>query len=58
MKASCPHDETVVDLLKADPGFAAVYLAVALDEAEQAGGQNALLAALRQIDEAQGPIHP
>ncbi len=52
MKASRPHDETVVDLLKADPEFAA------LDEAEQAGGQTALLAALRQIDKAQGQIHP
>jgi DNA-binding phage protein len=58
MQASRPHDETVVDLLKADPEFAAVYLAAAIDEAEQAGGQNAFLAALRQIDEAQGPIHP
>ena len=32
MKASRPHDETVVDLLKADPEFGAVYLAAALDE--------------------------
>lgn len=54
MKASRPHDDTVVDLLKADPEFAAVYLAAALDEADQPGGQSALLAALRQIAEAQG----
>ena len=54
MKASRPHDETVIDMLKADPEFAAVYLAAALDEADQPGGQNALLAALRQIAEAQG----
>ena len=54
MKASRAHDETVVDLLKADPEFAGVYLAAALDEAGQPGGQNALLAALRQIAEAQG----
>ena len=54
MKASRPHDETVVDLLKADPEFAAVYLAAALDEFDQPGGQCALLAALRQIAEAQG----
>ena len=54
MKASRPHDETVVDLLQGDPDFAAVYLAAALDEADQPGGQNALLAALRQIAEAQG----
>jgi probable addiction module antidote protein len=54
MKASRPHDETVVDMLKADPEFAAVYLAAALEEAEQPGGQSALLAALRQIAEAEG----
>ena len=34
MKASGPYDETVDDLLKADPEFAAVYLAAALDEAD------------------------
>jgi DNA-binding phage protein len=34
MTASRPHDETVVAMLKADPEFAAVYLAAALDEAE------------------------
>ncbi len=54
MKASRPHDETVVELLKDDPDFAAVYLTAALDEADQPGGQFALLAALRQIAEAQG----
>ena len=54
MKASRPHDETVVKLLKDDPDFAAVYLAAALDESDQPGGQYALLAALRHIAEAQG----
>ena len=54
MKASRPHDETVVDMLKADSKFSAVYLAAALEEADQPGGQSALLAALRQIAEAQG----
>jgi probable addiction module antidote protein len=53
MKASRPLDETMVAMLKADPEFAAVYLAAALDEADQPGGQLALLAALRQIAEAQ-----
>jgi probable addiction module antidote protein len=48
------YEETVVAMLKADPEFAAVYLAAALDEADQPGGQLALLAALRQIAEAQG----
>ena len=54
MKASRPHDESVVKLLKDDHEFAAVYLAAALDEADQPGGQYALLSALRQIAEAQG----
>ena len=54
MKASRPHDETVVKLLKDDPDFAAVYLAAALDESDQPGGQYALLAVLRHIAEAQG----
>jgi probable addiction module antidote protein len=54
MNASRPHDETVVDMLKADPDFASVYLAAALDESSEPGGQFALLAALRQIAEAQG----
>lgn len=54
MKASRPHDDLVVDLLKSDPEFAAVYLAAALEEADKPGGQIALLAALRHIAEAQG----
>ena len=52
--ASRPHDAAVVDMLKADPDFADVYLAAALEEADQPGGQQALLAVLRQIAEAQG----
>jgi probable addiction module antidote protein len=52
--ASRPHDVAVVDMLKADPEFADAYLAAALEEADQPGGQAALLAALRQIAEAQG----
>lgn len=48
------HDATVVNMLKSDPEFADAYLAAALDEADQAGGQQALLAALRHIAEAQG----
>ena len=51
---SRPHDDAVVDMLKADPAFADVYLAAALEEADQVGGQQALLAALRHIAEAQG----
>jgi probable addiction module antidote protein len=54
MKASQPHDETVVEMLKDDPEMADVYLATALEEANLPGGQFALLAALRHIAEAQG----
>ena len=48
------HDETVVEMLKADPDFEKEYLAAALEEAELPSGQTALLAALRHIAEAQG----
>lgn len=54
MKASQPHDKTVVEMLKAAPEMADVYLAAALEEANLPGGQFALLAALRHIAEAHG----
>ena len=53
-KASRPRDEAVVELLHEDPAFADEYLSAALDEADQPGGREALLAALRHIAEAQG----
>lgn len=49
-----PHDETVVALLRDDPEFASVYLSTALAEAEEPGGRQALLIALRQVAEAHG----
>lgn len=52
--ASRPHDEAVVELLREDPAFADEYLAVALEEADESGGQEALLRALRHVAEAQG----
>lgn len=54
IKTSRPHDEAVIEMLKNDPDFANEYLAVALEEADQPGGQQALLSALRHIAEAQG----
>ena len=51
-RASRSHDETVVELLQQDPSFADEYLAAALDEADQPGGREALLAVLRHIAEA------
>ncbi len=54
MKAARPHDEAMVELLREDPRFADEYLATALAEAEQPGGQQALLRALRHVAQAQG----
>jgi len=51
---SRPHDDAVIEMLRDDPEFANEYLAAALDEASEPGGQAALLAALRHIAEAQG----
>ncbi len=51
---SRPHEAGIVEMLKADPDFANDYLAAALDEVGEVGGQAALLAALRHIAEAQG----
>lgn len=53
-KANRPHDVAVVELLREDPEFADEYLSTALDEANQQGGREALLAALRHVAEAQG----
>lgn len=53
-KTSRPHDDAVVELLHEAPAFADEYLSAALDEADQPGGREALLAALRHIAEAQG----
>ena len=54
IKSSRPHDEVVVELLQNDPAFADEYLTAALDEANQPGGRESLLAALRHIAEAHG----
>lgn len=53
-KASRPHDDAVVELLREDPAFADEYLSAALDEAGEPGGKEALLSALRHVAEAQG----
>lgn len=53
-KASRPHDETMVELLREDPAFLEEYLAAALDEAGEIGGLQILLAILRQVAESQG----
>lgn len=52
--ASRSHDEAVIELLREDPSFADEYLALAMEEANQDGGRETLLAALRHVAEAQG----
>ena len=51
---SRPHHFTVVELLQEDPLLMGEYLAVALDEVDEQGGYEALLAALRHVAEVQG----
>lgn len=53
-QSSRPHDDAVVEMLRSDPTFADEYLSVAMNEADQPGGREALLAALRHVAEAQG----
>lgn len=48
------HDEAIVEMVMADPEFAKAYLAVALEEAEQPGGLDALRVVLRHVAQAQG----
>jgi probable addiction module antidote protein len=52
--ASVSHHEQLLNELRADPAFARAYLDAALEEADQPGGQEALLLALRQLADAQG----
>lgn len=53
-KTDRPHDEAVVEMLRSDPAFAAEYLSAAIEEADQPGGREALLTALRHVAEARG----
>lgn len=53
-KSSRPHGDAVVELLHEDPAFAEEYLSAVLDEINQPGGHEVLLAALRHIGKAQG----
>lgn len=53
-QASRPHNEAMADLLREDPAFADEYLAASLEAAEEPGGHEALLMALRQVAQAQG----
>lgn len=52
--ASRPHDDAMVEMLRADPAFADEYLAACMEAIDEAGGQEALMLALRHVAEAQG----
>ena len=54
MKASRPHDEAMVELLREEASFADEYLAASLEAIDEPGGREALLMALRQVAQAQG----
>ncbi len=54
MKASRPHDQAMVELLREDPLLANEYLAECLRTVDEPGGRVGLLAALRQIAAEQG----
>jgi probable addiction module antidote protein len=53
-RASRPHAEAVVELLRSDPAFVDEYLQAAMEQADEAGGRESLLSALRHVAEAQG----
>ena len=53
-KASRSHDEAVIEMLREDPAFVDEYLTASLEAIDEPGGKEALLAALRQVAEAQG----
>ena len=53
-KISRPHAEAVIPLLRGDSAFADEYLRAAMEQADQEGGREALLSALRHVAEAQG----
>lgn len=53
-RASRPHNEAMVELLREDPAFADEYLAASLEAIDEPGGHEALLVALRQVAQAQG----
>ncbi len=53
-RASRSHAEAVVALLRDDPAFADEYLHAAMEQADEEGGREALLSALRHVAAAQG----
>lgn len=48
------HDEAVIEMLSRDQGFALEYLATALEEIDEEGGEAVFLQAVRRVIEARG----
>lgn len=51
---TCSHEESVLEMLRDDEAFATEYLAVALEEIEGVGGEDALLIAVGRLAKALG----
>ena len=49
-----PHEDSVLEMLRNDEAFALEYLSVALEEIDEAGGEDAFLVAIRRVAEARG----
>ncbi|KFF43757.1 MULTISPECIES: addiction module antidote protein [Pseudomonas] len=48
------HEDSVLEMLQDDEAFALEYLSVALEEIDEAGGEDAFLVAVRRVAEARG----
>ncbi|WP_455923230.1 helix-turn-helix domain-containing transcriptional regulator [Pseudomonas putida] len=54
MKSVGNHEESVLEMLRRDEGFALEYLTAALEEIDEEGGEAVFLTAVRRIVEARG----
>lgn len=54
MNRTASHDEAVIQMLSQDQGFALDYLATALEEIDEEGGEAVFLLAVRRVIEARG----
>ncbi|WP_460131109.1 addiction module antidote protein [Pseudomonas sp. S1_E04] len=48
------HEDSVLEMLRDDEAFALEYLSAALEEIDEAGGEDAFLVAIRRVAEARG----
>lgn len=54
MSRSSNHDDSVIEMIRSDPGFAEEYFRAAFEELDQEGGEAGFLMALRHLVEARG----